>query len=190
MKRKIVNFGLFQAGWFACVLGVTSGREWIGPLGVGVILALHLTLIHRARSELLFLLVAGVLGTLFDSVQAISGTVEYAGTRLFGILCPLWITALWINFGTTFHVCLGWLQGRYLLAAILGAAAGPLTYAGAARLGAVTVPDFPLAMVAVGVEYAIAIPLLLLVSGRIMPSRSDRTERKAPQTGALCEPES
>ena len=34
---------------------------------------------------------------------------------------------MWINFGTTFNVCLGWLQGRYVLAAILGAAAGPLT---------------------------------------------------------------
>jgi hypothetical protein len=51
---------------------------------------------------------------------------------------PLWILALWVAFALTFNHSLQWLAGRRLLCAALGAAGGPLAYAAAARLGAVT----------------------------------------------------
>jgi hypothetical protein len=188
MKRKVVNFALFQAGWFTCVLGATAGHEWLGPLVVLVMLALHLILIERSWAELAFLLVVGLIGTILDSLQVWLGVVRFSGTPALNIACPLWITALWFAFGTTLNVSLGWLHRRYVLAAILGGLAGPLTYVGASRLGALTVPNSGFAVITVGVEYALAMPLLLFVSGLIRRSRARLAERDR-QTGVLCGPE-
>jgi hypothetical protein len=188
MTRKLANFALFQAGWFACVLGAGAGHAWFGPLAVLVILALHLTLVERSRFELMFVVVAGLIGTVLDSFQTWIGAVRFAGSPALNFLCPLWITALWCTFGTTLNVSLGWLHRRFVLAALLGAVAGPLTYVGASRLDAVVLPSHGLAIVTVGIEYALAMPMLLLVSGQIRrmrenPSRTDR------QSDELCEPE-
>jgi hypothetical protein len=57
---------------------------------------------------------------------------------------------------------LEWLSGRYALAAVLGAVAGPLSYLGGERLGAITV-ESPLA---IGIEWAIATPLLVYLKER------------------------
>jgi hypothetical protein len=188
MKRKVINFALFQAGWFTCVLAAAADRAWLGPLAVLLVLAIHLTLIERSWAELAFLMVAGALGTVLDSLQVWLGAVRFAGPRTLNVLCPLWITALWFGFSTTLNVSLGWLRQRYVLAAILGAVAGPLTYLGAARLGALEIPSTLFAVATVGLEYAVILPLLLLVSGMIRRSGEPRDETD-PQTGVLCEPE-
>ena len=63
-----------------------------------------------------------------------------------------------------------WLQPRPALAAVLGALAGPVTYVGAARLGAAELL-LPLPQVGalVALEYALALPLLLLLSRGVTP---------------------
>jgi hypothetical protein len=67
--------------------------------------------------------------------QAI-GLLSFTGQLVLGI--PLWLVVLWLLFsGTLFH-SLAFLQQRLLLAAILGAAAGPLSYLAGMRLGAAT----------------------------------------------------
>ncbi|MEY2746222.1 MAG: hypothetical protein RL112_1264, partial [Planctomycetota bacterium] len=37
--RSLWNFAMFQAGWFACVLGAAERQWWIGPLCTVAILA-------------------------------------------------------------------------------------------------------------------------------------------------------
>lgn len=188
MKRKVANFVLFQAGWFTCVLAAAAGYEWIGPVAVLMIVVVHLSVIERSWSELMFLLFAGLLGTVLDSVQVWLDAVRFSGTSLFGVLCPLWIIALWFAFSTTLNVSLGRLRRRYGMAAILGLLAGPATYFGASRLGAVVLPDLGFALLTVGIEYAVAMPVLLAVSDRIRQSPASPVETER-QTGVLCEPE-
>lgn len=62
---------------------------------------------------------------------------------------------------------LHWLAHRPALAVAVGAVGGPLAYLAGARLGAVTLrPTEAGALVAIALEWAVALPLLLFLAGR------------------------
>lgn len=70
--------------------------------------------------------------------------------------------ALWPNFATTLHSSLRWLAGHYIVAALLGAVAGPLSYYAGAQLGALTLhPTLAVSMIALAVVWGITLPILL-----------------------------
>ncbi len=48
----------------------------------------------------------------------------------------MWLILLWCGFAAMIITTLDWLAGRYIVAALLGALSGPLTYAIGVRLGA------------------------------------------------------
>ena len=164
MNRVFANFLFFQIGWWSCVLGAAHGRPWLGPVVVVPLLAYHLSTGANRRGEILFLLVVALVGTTMDSLLAFFGVVSYRGG--FGTLAPVWITALWLIFGTTLHVSMSWLAGRPGLALILGALSGPITYLGAARLGAVEITDSLRGWVVLGLAWGFALPFLLWLSTR------------------------
>jgi len=193
MKCKIANFALFQVGWFSCVLAAAGSRPWFGPVVVTFVIIVHLSLIERSVWEALFLVVAGVIGTLLDSALVWSGAVAFEGPALFNVFCPAWITALWFAFSTTLNVSLGWLGGRYVLSCILGLIAGPLTYYGGMRLGALTLTTLENGLAMVAAEYALAMPLLVYLSNAVRAREFRRravdTARTGQQSGAICGPE-
>ena len=39
--KTIVNVLGFKISWWACVLGATSGSEYLGPIAMAIFLALH-----------------------------------------------------------------------------------------------------------------------------------------------------
>ena len=164
---KLVNVLLQQAGWFACVLGAAWGRPW---LGAGIALALigiHLFLVQDRGPELRLLLAAGLLGTVLDTIQGRLGIVLFRSGYYVDWLCPLWITVLWIHFGTLLHFAADWMSRRYLLAVVLGAVGGPVAFYGGARLGAADLhPNLAVALVALAVEWAVAMPLLVWLADR------------------------
>jgi hypothetical protein len=82
------------------------------------------------------------------------------------------MVALWAGFAATLGFALRWLRGRYVLAAALGAVFGPGAYLGGEALGAVSIAPWPFGPVAVGVEWALAMPALLWVSVRLAPARA------------------
>jgi hypothetical protein len=81
-----------------------------------------------------------LMGGVLDGVLSASGVLHYAtgSAALPPGGAPRWIIALWISFALTFNHSLRWLIGRPLVCLALGAGGGPLAYAAAARLGAVT----------------------------------------------------
>ncbi len=159
-RRKAWNLLGFQLGWFACVLGAAHGFAWVGPVVVGLLLALHLRLQEHPGAELRIVAAAALLGLLFDTSLAASGQVTYLGS-LAGFVSPPWILSMWINFGLTLRSSMSWLEGRPGIAPLMGAVSGPFSYFAGARLGAVELAEpswIPLALLAVG--WAIALPLL------------------------------
>lgn len=150
--RKLINLVAFQATWVACVWSAGAGKPAWGMAVFAVSIALHLLLTKDRKSEVLLLLSAGVLGMVAESALVAMGAIQFPGAWL-----PFWMITLWSNFASTLRVSLSWLQGRYLMAAIAGGVAGPLSYLGGQRLGAIEVQQ-PLA---VAVEWAVATPLLL-----------------------------
>lgn len=185
MIRKIFNIVGTQIGWFACALGAAKGLPWLGLVVVAVYLTLHLLWSAERLREFRFILTVGILGMAIDSLSKITGLLGYQGDLL-GIswLAPLWIGALWLQFASTLNLSLAWLQDNYLVAAVLGAIAGPLSYLGGARLGALTLPqDRTFTIAVLAIIWGIVMPVLAWLA-KGMVQRNDETgtrkdERKA-----------
>lgn len=163
MIPKLLNFALFQAGWFACVLGGAHGMPVAALAAAGTAIGVSLRWSSKDRMRDVRLLMAVTLiGFCMDTLHLVFGVFALIGTPLFPHLCPLWLVALWALFGTTLRGSLTWLAGRYWLAALLGAVAGPLSYLGGAKLGAVTLhANLAFSVTTIAVGWAVVMPLLV-----------------------------
>ena len=172
--RKAVNFIVFQAAWFAAVLGAAHGMPWLGVIAVPLALALHLALSPAWRPELLLALAAAATGFVFDSILIARGMFSPVPYLLPSPFSSLWMVMLWVNLATTMNVSMGWLRGRYALGLVFGAIGGPLAYYSGAKLGAMTrLPD-PAGLVGIGIAWAIAFPLLL-AANELLQKTSERS---------------
>ena len=160
----LVNFLLFQIGWFASVLGAANGVPWVGPLTVAIVVAVHLRFAHRPQTEAMLLLSCGLIGAVFDSVLVASGWVAYSSGMFADAFAPYWIIAMWALFATTLNVSLRWLRTMPVVAAVAGLVAGPLTYLGGNKLGGIVFVDQTAALLVLGVGWAVMMPTLLRLS--------------------------
>jgi hypothetical protein len=157
---KTINFVLFQAAWFAAVLGAAHGMPWLGVIAVPLALALHLALSPDWRPELLLALAAAATGFVFDSILIAAGMFSPVPYILPSPFSSLWMVMLWVNLATTMNVSMGWLSGRYALAAVFGAIGGPVAYYSGAKLGAMTRSPDAGGLAGIGIAWAIAMPFL------------------------------
>jgi hypothetical protein len=172
MGRKLLNIILFQAAWFAAVLGAANGNEWYGPLAVALVLLVHFVLIEDRLSELSLLLIAGTLGFCFDTALSIAGIVTPRGHILPHPFSQPWMVSLWLNFAATLNVSLEWLKGRSLLAAIFGAIGGACAYYSGALMGAtLAMPDVHGIIILI-VGWGIVTPILVWLAGRFQKKDS------------------
>ncbi|MGK2926041.1 MAG: DUF2878 domain-containing protein, partial [Lysobacterales bacterium] len=167
-----VNFVAFQLGWFACVLGAANGLPWAGPLVVLAVVTLHLARARRPLPELRLIGLAMALGLLVDSLLLATGWLSYpSGLWLPGPwqsnLAPYWIVAMWALFATTLNLSMGWLRGRPLLAALMGAVGGPLSYLAGEKLGGIELTAPVAALSALAFAWAVAMPLLMWAAARL-----------------------
>jgi hypothetical protein len=161
LTRKIINVALFQAAWFAAVLGAAKGMLWLGPVAMIPTLAVHLALQENRRGEVKLLLAAGLLGFLFDTAFVAGGVFTPLQHLLPRPLSPPWMVCLWLNFAATLNVSMSWLRGRYLLAALFGAVGGPLAYYSGAKLGATEALPTSTGMMLLAIGWGIMTPLLV-----------------------------
>ena len=168
--RNLVNFALFQIGWFACVLGAAHDAVAVGMCAALVICAVHVGAVARDRGrEVHLLAVVTAAGSALTAFNVANGAVTFgespARLALGGV--PAWIPCLWALFATLLRHSLAWLQGRPLLAALLALVGSPLSYAGAARLGAVEIhAAFARGPLVLGVSWAAAVPAALWLAAR------------------------
>jgi hypothetical protein len=161
MMKTATNFISFQLGWFACVLGAANGMPWVGPAVCVPIIALHLATAERPGPEIKLMAAALLIGLVMDSFLVISGWLAYGNGMLVDGMAPYWILAIWVLFASTLNVSMSWLRGRYVLASVFGAIGGPLSYLAGARLGAVELVNAQAALLALGVIWAVTMPVLM-----------------------------
>ena len=164
---RAVNFALYYAGWFACVLGPAWGRPWTGRAIALVLLSCHLALVERRGDELALMLAAATIGVVVDSAQIAAGLLRFPSGTILGWLPPAWLIVLWAQFAATFHFSMGWMKGRPRTAALFGAVGGPLAFLAGHRLGIV---DFHPAgwpsLLSLAVVWGAVMPLLVAIAAR------------------------
>lgn len=170
MTHPLVSFAAFQLFWLACVGGAARGLPWLGPVAVAGYVALHLraTPAGRARAGQAWLLgLAGILGYVADSGLVLSGVLTFPPQAVLGWPSTVWMVALWVLQAATFGGTMSWLDGRFGLATIVGAVAGPMGYLAGERMGAAFLgPTHLMATAVVALEWAAAMPALLWLERR------------------------
>ena len=166
MSPMLINFIAFQVGWFACVLGGANQLPWFGTLLVSIIIAIHLSRASKPRAELFLILIAIAIGSIWDSFLVWNGWLAYPSGTLVPDTAPHWILAMWGIFATTLNLSLRWLKGRWFIALVSGAIAGPLAYYAGARLWGVGFSEQTTALIALSLGWAVLMPLLVALSQR------------------------
>lgn len=170
-KSVIINFLLFQLAWFASVIGAAKGMPWFGVGFTTLVVAWHLYTAKNVKAALTLIIIALIVGAVFDQAMLYYGFIDYqqhGWTAIFGEsinneLVPVWILALWLGFTTALNVSLRWMRGLHVVAILFGAIGGPLAYMAAQKLGAVTLYGNQ-SIIALSVGWAVITPVLLMIS--------------------------
>jgi hypothetical protein len=162
----LINAIAFQLGWFACVLGGANQLPWLGTLIAALIVTWHLSQAQQPGREFTLLAAVGALGAVWDSLLVAAGWLAYPSGTLLTNTAPHWIVAMWVLFASTLNVSLRWLRGRWIVATVLGAIAGPLAYYAGAKLGGVVIAEPLFAFAALALGWATFTPLLIKLSTR------------------------
>ncbi|WP_233407739.1 DUF2878 domain-containing protein [Marinomonas spartinae] len=157
MMKTLLQAILFQATWFACVLG---GSVY-GGLATLLYLFLHDHYFLKKRKEWQLMLLFFTLGVIVDGLffhfhVFLSAHKE---TEL-AVLPPLWLLCLWICVATLFAHSLSFLQGRYWLSAGLGFVGPVLSYLTGSNMSDIELAK-PLwiTLVSIGAVWSLILPL-------------------------------
>jgi hypothetical protein len=163
---QLANFVVFQAAWFAAVLGAAHGVPLWGTAAVLVAIAWHLAVSARPAQEARLVGAACLIGFVVESAAAMQGWVAYTSGQPDPNLAPYWIVALWGLFAIALNVTLRWLKRRPALAALLGAVAGPASFVSGVKLGGARFVDAAPALVTLALGWAVLMPVLMWLSDR------------------------
>ena len=161
---KVINFILFQAGWFASVLLGTTSYYYLGPIAVAAIVFYHLKTIPSPSNEAPLLMFALLIGLVWENLLTFSGVLVYPNGQWMDMFAPVWIIAMWPLLAITLNLSLRWLKGNYLMAMAFGAIGGPLAFWAGERLQAVVFTDMFMAMSLLSIGWALLFPLLMKLS--------------------------
>jgi len=163
--RKWLHVVGMQGAWFAAALLASTPWHLVGAGANGLVFAVHVASSGAVPRELVRGGLALALGLGLELVNQHVGGLHAAQATT---LPPLWLLSLWPVFASAMRRghSLEWLQSRPLLAAVIGAVVGPLSYAGGGRLGALEL-DGLRSLVTIGACWAFAMPALALLARRL-----------------------
>ena len=169
---QLVNYTLYQIGWFACVLGAASQRPWTGCLIGMFLIGVHVALSVERVLEVRLVVLATAVGAAVEMIQIAAGTYRFTSGTVNNALPPPWLLAMWAQFATTFRFSLRSVVTRPVLAVLFGAAGGPIAFLAGERLGAVTLlPPLAQSLLRLSISWAIALIVFSAVVLRIAPER-------------------
>jgi hypothetical protein len=163
---QIANFIVFQTAWFAGVLGAAHQMPLWGTACIVAAIGWHLAVSARPAQEAKLIAAACLIGFVVESAVAMQGHIAYPSGQPDPRFAPYWIVALWGLLGIALNVTMRWLKKRWWLAALLGAIAGPMSFAGGVRLGGAQFIDATAALATMACYWAVLMPALMWLSDR------------------------
>ena len=166
MIFKIINFVLFQAGWFIGVLGASYNQTYLALTLSTVILLVHFALIKNRVLELKLIIIAGLIGLLFDGALLNFDLIIYNDPGLPYPFTPILIVMLWMFFAMTLNHSLAWLSQKIYISILFGALGGPLAYIAGEKLGAITLLSAN-SIITLSIGWAFITPILLVIANKL-----------------------
>jgi hypothetical protein len=167
MQHVLVNLVVFKVAWTAVVISAAAGAPVIGVIAVAIAVGIHLWSNENPHNEIRLLLVAATMGLAWESALVLAGLLEYSSGTWVPGLAPYWIVAMWILFATTLNVGMRWLRRSTAIAALAGAIGGPLAFFAGASIGAVELVPPVIALISIGIGWAVMLPLLVKLAIRL-----------------------
>lgn len=166
-KWMTLNFLGFQLLWWVCVLSANSPVGGLVLLLVALVSAAQLHWLEGWQ-QVVPTLLAATTGSILDQTMLMAGWIKFHHQLplAYVAVLPLWMMALWLAFANTLNLSMRWMQQHLFMAAVLGAIFGPVAYLAAEKLGAVQLPYSTLSLVLIAIEWAVALPLMLLIRRR------------------------
>jgi hypothetical protein len=177
--RWLLNFSLFQAGWFACVLAAAWQQPWFGTGFVLLALALHLALAMQPRQELALVAAVAVAGGAWDTLVMHLGPIHYVSGQPFEAVTAHWIVALWALFAATLNASMRWVRRSLAVAAVVGGVGGPVAYLAGVELGAADMPQLARGLALQAVGWAVLVPVACLLADRLL-SAATASQAESP----------
>ena len=159
---KLINFVLFQFGWFVSVWGAAQQKLPLSMTVVALILLVHIMQASRKKEATILLFIIMLLGSIFDQLLLITNLVTYEN-QFIDYLVPIWIVAMWGLFATTLNLSLSWLKSNLVLAILFGFIGGPVAYFAAEQLNAVQLTNH-FSIYALALGWAILTPVCLYIA--------------------------
>lgn len=166
MKSVLINLSLFKAAWAATVFGAAASVPVAGAVAVAIAVLVHLARTRDVRAEATLLVLAAVVGLVWETLLVATGVLEYSSGNLVPGVAPYWIVAMWILFATTLNVGMRWLRKSTILAAAAGAIGGPASFFAGASAGAVTLSNPLTSLVIIAAGWAVLLPLMVRIASR------------------------
>ena len=118
----ITDLVIFQVAWFGCVLATRSPFPHLLPILVLLLVLVRVLLSRGLAQALPFTLTCLILGVVGDATLVNLGLLSFEPyPSLFG--APLWMVALWLNFGLMLRPLFTWFLD-HCWRAIIGFSAG------------------------------------------------------------------
>jgi hypothetical protein len=168
MKAKVINFVLFQIGWFACVLGGAHGFTVTASTIALFIIAYHIASTAQPADTFRLVAATSVIGAVFETLLVVTGLAAYQHGQWHDSIAPYWMVLMWPLFATTINSSLHWITTmKTPVISVIGAISAPLAYYAGNRLGAVEFQQPLLSLAVIGAGWAVLLPLVTHISCRI-----------------------
>lgn len=157
---KILNFVLFQAGWFTAAL-MLDDAAWI-MLGM---VALHFVISPTKLADARLLIILLPIGLTLEVLMISLGFIVFNSA----FVLPIWMILLWCLLILSFNHSLKWLRDIPLaFQVVLSGIAGLASYLAAQKFEALSIGE-PLLLygAAIALVWAIQLPVMMVITKQV-----------------------
>lgn len=157
---KILNFALFQAGWFAAAL-MMDGAVWL----MLAMVLLHFAISPSKLADARLLLILLPIGLTIEALMISLGFVSFNSA----FVLPIWMILLWCLLILSFNHSLKWFRDIPLaLQVILSGAAGLASYVAGQKFAALSIGEPSLYFgAAIALVWAIQLPVMMMITKQV-----------------------
>ena len=131
----------YQLTWLACVFGEDKySNPYLGIYTGIFFLALYFYFNQNKFKFLKISLLISVPGYFFDTLMVYFNIYQFNSSIIF-LYLPFWMIILWLSFSTLFDEILNFLKKYKILALLLSAILGPLTYYLGEPIGVISIKN-------------------------------------------------